>query len=302
MTDTNTAATAIPMTDTAPSKPTPLPSAARLFLAQIRYQIRLLLSSPRTLVVGVGLPVILLVASKGKNTSPNVAGYAVFGLTITAWNTYGLRLVTARESGVLKRWHATPLPRACYLLASITATTFVAVAAATATILAALIIYGHHLGDGPHTYLTPGRGTAILAIAALAALAWAATATTATALIPTIDAALPTLMLSYFPLIIISGALFTINEPHWLSTLASYLPAQPLVDALTHAAQHAPGRTILPSRDLLVLAGWAAGGLATAIVSFRWEPHRVSRGHARPGAACEQGKPCGSRSRFPLNT
>jgi len=53
------------------------------------------------------------------------AGRATFGLTLTAWNTYGVRLVAARESGVLKRWRATPLPRWCYFLGRILATALI---------------------------------------------------------------------------------------------------------------------------------------------------------------------------------
>ena len=75
--------------------------------------------------------------------------------------------------------------------------------------------------------------------------------------------------------------LFSISEPHWLSTLASYLPAQPLIDAALNAIRHAPGTPFLPARDMIVLASWAVGGLGAAILLFRWEPHRP---RARRGA------------------
>ena len=105
-----------------------MPSVGRLLAAQIGYQARLL-ASGRAITIGVGLPVILLIASHGSDahtTGADVAGYAVFGLTLTAWNTYGVRLVAAREAGVLKRWRATPLPRWCYFLGRILATVVVA--------------------------------------------------------------------------------------------------------------------------------------------------------------------------------
>ena len=258
--------------DVGPStKAVRLPSAGKLLVAQIRYQVRLLISSGRAIAVGVGLPVILLVASKGKDTHPNVAGYAVFGLTITAWSTYGVRLVAAREDGVLKRWRATPLPRWCYFLGRILATALVAVLAGAVTVAAAVLFYGSHFGNGPGTQLTVTAAFAIVAVLFLGALAWAAAATALTSVIPTVEAAFPTLTFIYFPVIIISGVLFTnISEPHWLSTLATYLPAQPLIDAVTHAA----GAPFLPVRDVIVLACWAAGGMLGAIVLFRWEPHR----------------------------
>ena len=272
---TNTAA------DATGTKAVRLPGAAKLLIAQIGYQVRLLISSGRAIAVGVGLPVILLVASKGKDTRPDVAGYAVFGLTITAWSTYGVRLVATREDGVLKRWRATPLPRWCYFLGRILATALVAVLAGAVTVAAALVFYGSHFGDGPGTQLTVTAAFAILAVLFLGAFAWAATATALTSVIPTVESAFPTLVFIYFPVIIVSGVLFTnISEPHWLSTFATYLPAQPLIDAVTHAVRHTAGTLFLPIRDVIVLACWAAGGLLAAIVLFRWEPHRSTQRRA----------------------
>ncbi len=90
------------------------------------------------------------------------------------------------------------------------------------------------------------------------------------------------LILIYFPVIIVSGVLFTITEPHWLSTLATYLPAQPLIDAVIRSVRHSPGAPFLPARDMIVLACWAVGGLLAAVLLFRWEPHRpVQRRAAR---------------------
>src|SRR5262249_27186906 len=126
---------------------TRLPNAGTLLLAQIRYQARLL-ASGRAIVIGVGLPVILLIASGSKHDHPGpaaVAAYAVFGLTLTAWNTSGVRLAAAREAGVLKRWRAPPLPRACYFLGRITATVIVAALAGAATVAAGVLIYHTHL-------------------------------------------------------------------------------------------------------------------------------------------------------------
>src|ERR1700722_20220178 len=106
------------MIDTPGAAAPRLPGAGRLLTAQIGYQARLL-ASGRAVVIGVGLPVILLIASHGnhhKTSMAHLAGYAGFGLTLTAWNTNGVRLVAAREAGVLKRWRATPIPRWCYFV------------------------------------------------------------------------------------------------------------------------------------------------------------------------------------------
>lgn len=253
-----------------------LPGLAVVLGAQAWYQIRLLLFNGRAVAVGIGLPIILMLASKGsgKDSHPNVAGWAVFGLTITAWSSYGVRLVAAREAGILKRWRSTPLPRWCFLAGAIVATTMVVVLAGALTIAAALAFYGRHFDDGPTVDLTVRGAAAALVVLILAAFAWAATATAMTSFIPTMDAAFPILILTYFPVIIVSGVMFSITEPHWLSTASTYLPAQPLIDAVTRAVQHAPATPFLDARDVIVLACWAAGGLAAAVVLFRWQPHR----------------------------
>jgi ABC-2 type transport system permease protein len=267
------------MTGVAPVASARMPSVARLLAAQIGYQARLL-ASGRAIIIGVGLPVILLIASHSRQThtgTTDIAGYAAFGLTLTAWNTYGVRLVAAREAGVLKRWRATPLPHWCYFLGRILATVVVAVLAGAATIAAGVVLYG--------THLTMSGVLGALTALIIGALAWAATATALTAVISTVEAAAPTLMLIYFPVIIISGTFGGISEPHWLVSIASYLPAQPLVHALGSSLGHAAGHASLPARDLLVLAAWAVAGLAVAVATFRWEPHRPAQQRpARPAA------------------
>ena len=262
------------MTDSALHTELRMPSVGRLLVAQIGYQSRLL-ASGRAVTLGVIFPVILLIAShsRGTNiTAADVAQYAVFGLSLTAWNTYGVRLVAAREAGVLKRWRATPLPRWCYFLGRVIATVVVATLAAAATVAVGVLLYNAHLS------VEAAFGTLVVFV--LGSFAWAATATAVTAAIPTVEAAAPTMMLIYFPVVIASGALGSISEPHWLSTLVSYLPAQPLVHAAGTALAYRTGHAFLPARDLIVLGAWAIGGIAVSVVTFRWEPHRPSQRRA----------------------
>jgi ABC-2 type transport system permease protein len=264
------------MTDTGLTAQPRMPSVARLLAAQVGYQARLL-ASGRAVTLGVIFPVILLIASHSRGThitAADVAQYAVFGLSLTAWNTYGVRLVAAREAGVLKRWRATPLPRWCYFLGRVLATVVVATLAAAATVAVGVLLY--------HTHLSVDGALWALAVFVLGSFAWAATATAVTAAVPTVEAAAPTMMLIYFPVVIASGALGSISEPHWLSTLVSYLPAEPLVHAAGTALGYSAGHTWLPGRDVIVLAAWAIAGIAVSIVTFRWEPHRpTQRGSAR---------------------
>jgi ABC-2 type transport system permease protein len=126
-----------------------------------------------------------------------------------------------------------------------------------------------------HGHVSAAAVGAMLIAMFLGALAWAAAATAMTGLIPTAESANPIFMLVYFPVVFISGALGAISAlPHWLTTLASYLPAEPMVDALTGSLRHAAGAPFLPGRDVAVLVAWAVAGIVAAVILFRWEPHR----------------------------
>lgn len=259
-----------------------MPGLTGLILSQIRYQLQLFLSTPSALVIGVGLPVALLVATGGEHPGRSalsiLAGYAVFGLTMTAFNTHGVRLIIARESGVLRRWRASPLPPWCYFVSQIVTTSIFATFTGAATFVVGMLFFGAHV--------TAAGALAALAALLLGALAWSALSTALTGLIPSIQTAQPAFILIYFPVVIISGALGTVGSlPHWLTTIARYLPAEPLISAVSHAVQHGQGATPLPGWDLLVLAVWAVAGLAAAIALFRWEPHRrTQRRAARPAS------------------
>jgi ABC-2 type transport system permease protein len=272
-------------TVTAPA-PGRLPGTGRLLLAQVRYQLRLLLRTPRALGAGVAIPALLLLLSPnpghGGVPAAHLAGLAVLGVTVTAWVTHGIGLVAAREAGVLKRWRATPLPPWCYLAGRICATVLVAIAAAAVTVVLGV---AH---DGAH--LSAGAAVGLLVAVALGALAWAASATAVTGVIPNVAGASPILTLTYLPVILVSGTFGALGgQPHWLTTLAGLLPAQPMIDAATHALQQPAGPPLGPGHDLAVLAAWAAAGLAASLVVFRWEPSRPT--HRRTTNGADHGQP-----------
>jgi ABC-2 type transport system permease protein len=259
-----------------------LPPSGRLLLGQVGYQLRLLLRTPRALGAGVAVPALLLVLSNPKAggvPASHLAGLAVLGVTVTAWVTHGIGLVAAREAGVLKRWRVAPLPPWCYIAGRICATVLVATLAAAVTVAIGVARYG--------TRLDAGAAVGLLVAVGLGALAWAAPATALTGVIPGVEGASPILTLTYLPGILVSGVFGALDgQPRWLATLAGWLPAQPMIDAVTRALQHPTGPPVLPGHDLLVLAGWAVAGLVASLLLFRWEPTRPahrppSRRHLR---------------------
>jgi ABC-2 type transport system permease protein len=207
--------------------------------------------------------------------APRIAGLVAFSVAAIALFTHALGLVTAREEGVLRRWHASPLPAWAYFAGRMVATILVTAAAGVILVLVAVAMTGVHL--------TAHAIVGLLVADALGALALAAAGTAITAIIPSIQSAQPILMLTYIPLIILSGAFGAFqNLPHWLNTAVTYLPAQPVIDAASRSLEHSSG-AIMSLHDLVVLAGWAVGGLVVSFWFFQWDPHRPA--HARPAEA-----------------
>jgi len=273
------------------SAPRRLPGAGPVFAAQVRYQLTLLTRNPRALVSGLIMPALLLALELGRvqhlgttaagmaALAPRVAGLLLFAAAAMALFTHASTLVVAREDGVLRRWRAAPLPPWAYFAAKITATVLAADLAGVIVVLVSV--------EMAKLRLTLHAAAAMLLIGTLGALTFAAAGTAMTALISTAQAAQPMLMLTYLPLVFLSGAFGPIHSlPHWLTTAVTYLPAQPAVDAMSRALLQSGG-TLVPVHDAAVLIGWLAAGLLASLRFFRWDPyrhdHKSRPGYARPG-------------------
>jgi ABC-2 type transport system permease protein len=257
-----------------------LPGPGSILASQLRYQLTLLARNPRAIAAGLILPGALLALERGSaqhitmaQAAPKIAGLVALSAVAIAFFTHANGLVVAREDGVLRRWHASPLPSWAYFAGRIMATMAVTAAAGLILVLVAVAMTGVHL--------TAHAVVGLLVVDMLAALALAAAGTAITTIIPSAQSAQPVLMLTYIPLIVLGGAFGAITSlPHWVNTAMTYLPAQPAIDAASRALQHG---TIMSGHDLAVLAGWVVGGLLVSFRFFAWDPHRP--GHARPAEA-----------------
>jgi ABC-2 type transport system permease protein len=259
-----------------------LPGPGSVLASQIRYQLTLLVRNPRAMAAGLVLPGCLLALEAGRSqhvtmaqAAPRIAGLVALSAVAVAYFSYANALVIAREEGVLRRWRVAPLPAWAHFAGRIAATMLLTVAAALILLLVAGALTGVHL--------TAHAVVALVVVVMLGALALSAAGTAITALIPSAQSAQPVLMLTYIPLILLSGAFGAIQSlPHWLTTAVTYLPAQPMIDAASRAMQH-NGGAIMSVHDVAVLAGWVVGGLLVSFWTFKWDPHRPP--HARPAEA-----------------
>jgi ABC-2 type transport system permease protein len=260
-----------------------LPGIPALLAGQAGYQLRLLSRTPRALWLAIIAPAGVLalrlggISHAGGHPGPGspvfalVAGLATFGLLNTAFMTHAAGLVAARQDGVLRRWRLTPLPASGYFTGRIIATVLLADAGGLAVVLIGVVMAGLQLSTG----IVLG----LLAALTAGAIAWAAIGTAVTALVPSTEATFPVIGLVYLPVILLSGAFGPFHgEPEWLTRLVSYLPAQPLIDAVAVALRGTAAGPV-PGRDLAVLGAWAAAGLLLSVRFFRWNPQRPS--HAR---------------------
>ncbi len=253
-----------------------LPGLGPVLATQVRYQLTMGIRNPRALVAGVVLPAALLALEAGKAqhvtmaAAPRIAGLIAFSAAAIAYFTHANTLVIAREEGVLRRWRVSPLPAWAYFAGRIMAAVAITVAAGLVLVFVAMGLTGLHFSG--HAIM------GLLADDVVGALALVAAGIALTPLIPSAQAAQPVLMLTYFPLVILSGAVGSIADlPHWLTTAMTYLPAQPLVNAIS-GVLHGSG-ALMSVHDLAVLAGWALGGLLISSRFFAWDPHRPA--HAR---------------------
>lgn len=257
-----------------------LPRLSKLLGAQIRYQTTLMARSGRGYLLAIILPAFMLTLLLKARTQgseavvtaqhlADISGIVVFGTFTITYINYATNLVTAREEGVLRRWHMAPLPAWVYFAGRI----IVCVLLADCTGILLLIV-GVILAD---FHLTATHVICLLIADTLGALTLATVGTAITAMATTIQSLSSITVFTYAPLLILSGAVGKLSLPQWVNTLMTYFPVQPVIQSVSRAlGSSSGGLPLISPRDLVVLAAWAVGFLALSVRYFRWDPHRPS--------------------------
>jgi ABC-2 type transport system permease protein len=191
------------------------------------------------------------------------AGMIGYGVASTAFAGLAITMVIRRESGVLKRIRATPLPPGTYLLA-VLVSTFV-----TFLVEAALLIA---LGRVLFSVGLPDRPFSLFFALLIGAGAFAALGLGLTSVVRSAEGSSAVVNFVYLPMAIISGTFFSPNKyPSFLKAIADVLPLT-YFTKLTRDVMVRHHHIWSDGGSIAVVLLWGVIGLAAALRGFRWQP------------------------------
>jgi ABC-2 type transport system permease protein len=191
------------------------------------------------------------------------AGMIGYGVASTAFAGLAITMVIRRESGVLKRIRATPLPPAMYLGAVLGSTFVVFLIEAALIITIGRLLF--------HVPVPRGLGSLMLVLL-IGAGCFAAMGLGLTSAVRSAEGASAVVNIVYLPMAIIAGTFFTPRQfPGFLRALADVLPLT-YFTKLTRNVMLRHEHIWTQGSSIAVIAAWGAVGLAVAIRTFRWQP------------------------------
>jgi ABC-2 type transport system permease protein len=195
-----------------------------------------------------------------------VAGLIGYGVANTTFGGLAILLVLRRETGILKRIRATPLPPPFYLGATIVSMLIVFALQAVAIIVVGKLVYGA---------AWPPRPLSGLVVCAIGAAAFAAMGVGLASLIRSAEGSSAVVNVIVLPLAFLSGGFGpTSRYPQFLQDVAEVLPLKHFIDAVTGVFLDSE-----PVSDqwgaLLAVCVWGVAGLLVAVRFFSWEPREA---------------------------
>jgi ABC-2 type transport system permease protein len=191
------------------------------------------------------------------------AGMIGYGVAATCFAGLGITLVIRRESGVLKRLRATPLPAFDYVVAVLTSVFVVVLIEAIVIVAIGRLFYSVPL---PHTPFS------LLAVLVIGAASFAAMGIGVTGLVKTAEGSSAVINAIFLPMAIISGTFFSPHSgPEVLKVIAAILPLTHFTDLTRNVMLHRQHVWSSPA-DIAVVLAWGVVGLLGAVRGFRWQP------------------------------
>jgi ABC-2 type transport system permease protein len=194
-----------------------------------------------------------------------VPGLAALAVIAGSFVNLVISITTQRETGVLKRRRATPVPASVLIAGRALTAVVVSVGVMTVLILIGRFAYGVHL--------EASKIPALALVAIVGSISFCCVAYSFSTAVKSADAAQPMVQAVVLPLYFISGIFVpNVNLPGWLQNIAEVFPVQHLADGLHHAFDPAVHGSGIAWTDLGVLLLWMAGGLFLALRRFSWTP------------------------------
>jgi ABC-2 type transport system permease protein len=191
------------------------------------------------------------------------AGMIGYGVASTAFAGLAITMVIRRESGVLKRIRATPLPPVTYLLAVLVSTFVVFLIEALLVVILGRLLF--HIAF-------PERLGSLFLVLMLGAACFAAMGLGLTGLVRSAEGSSAVVNFVYLPMAIISGTFFTPKEfPSFLRAIADVLPLT-YYTKLTRDVMVRDHHIWSESGSIGAVLLWGAIGLVGAVRGFRWQP------------------------------
>lgn len=249
-----------------------------LLAHQTRYELLTAGRNPRARFLTLVFPVLLLVIFAGvfhgattiDGEHVKLARFFTFGIltmaiVLACYGNLVIAIATSRETGVLKRRRATPVPPAILIGAQALSAMVTVTIMTTILLVIAKLLYG--IG------IAPGAIAAIACTAVLGALALAAVGYAVSGMIGSPDAAQPIVQLTTMPLWFLSGVLIpTENLSGALRAVGEFFPVEHLANGLHLASVHTTFASSISLPDLLVLAAWGTAAATLAAWRFSWLP------------------------------
>jgi ABC-2 type transport system permease protein len=250
----------------------------RVLAHETRYELIAAWRNPRARFFTVIFPVVLMVifgsAFHGTTTVDGVTisltrffvpSVLTLSLVTASYASLVVSMANARETGILKRRRATPVPPSV-LVGGKAAATLVTAVGMTALLL---VIAQAGYGVG----FSAGALVAIAAAVLVGTLALSCVGYAVSGMIGNADAAQPIVQATLLPLYFISGVWIPTDElPSGLQHIAALFPIEHLANSLHLASVHGSLSGAFAVKDLLVLAAWAVGAAIFAARRFSWLP------------------------------
>lgn len=243
----------------------------RLLRHQVKYEQLSFWRNPQSAFFTFVFPVLIFVifgavfGNKPDQSMGGISPLQYYSGTIAALSVMGacysqlaVTLAFRRQSGVLKRLRATPLPAETYF-GGLVVHCVVLCAIEVGIIIAMGAIYGVQ---------SPQRWADIVIAVIVGAAAFCSLGVGVASLIKNAEAAPAVVQFVFFPVLFISGTYFQVSSSG-LNHAADILPVRPFNTLLLNAFAFDKG---LDAQALITLILWGLLGGVVAVRRFRWDP------------------------------